>query len=154
MSDLTLKMDDQKVLNCRVAALIIRDGKVLFERGHSGALFLMGGRIQHFSESQRCLQRELEEELSVIEYTAELCLIYENFFVNPKKQQVHELGYVYRVETDQDIPLVAEDDGRTIYFEWVDIENLKTEDIRPSFVKDIHLYLDGAIHHKTIRQGD
>ena len=158
--DLTVHIEkNKKLLNCRVAALIVRDGKILLEdhgkgNGGDGFLFLIGGRISYNTSTKESLRRELQEEVNVTDYKANLAICYETFFTNAKNMTVHEFGYIYKVETDQPIPESIVENGRTIHFKWVDVNDLKNKDVRPFFIKDIEQYLDGQIHHLIVNEAD
>lgn len=50
----------------RIAAIIIKDGKILMERGYDyPELWTPGGKIDGTETDEECLRRELKEELGV-----------------------------------------------------------------------------------------
>ena len=63
MSDLTFSLSGG-CFNCRVAAVIVRDGKILaMQDDRSPYWYLPGGRVRLGETAQQALGRELEEEL-------------------------------------------------------------------------------------------
>ena len=115
----------------RVAAVVVRDGKILFERDPKrDLLFLPGGRVELLEAAEDAVARELHEELGAQVLVDRLLWVVENFFALDA-ERVHELGlyYLCRVRGE----LLRFESGRT--FEWHKLEALPALDIRPAFLK-------------------
>lgn len=144
MKDLTIEVDGG-LLNCRAAAIIIHDGKVLFHRNTADVYYaLIGGRVQMCESSDDTAKREIKEELGKdIEITGYVATI-ENFFT-AKGKDFHEILFVHKAEfidendkkiTDT-LQNIEENKEKNIQYEWLDISKFDKYDIRPSIIKDI-----------------
>jgi len=86
--------------NLRAACLIMKDGKVLFQRFHdSDFWFLLGGRVEMMEDTEQTIERELREEYGWRIKDKKLVWIVENFF-RLEGRDFRELGLYYLVRID------------------------------------------------------
>lgn len=136
--DLTVKLK-QGVLNCRVAAVIIKEGCMLLHKNIMEPYWaLPGGRIKLHENSANAIVREMEEELNVSLPCKRLLWVSENFF-NINEEQYHEFGFYYEMDS-QALQVVTTTfralDNEDLIYRWVKIEELNTLNVYPEFVKE------------------
>lgn len=147
MEDLTIYLDEG-VLNCRAAAIINHNGKILFHHNVAESHYaLIGGRVQITESSDDTIKREIYEELGKeIELTGYIGTV-ENFF-KYKGKTIHEIMFVHMAEfvNDEDKKIIdtienieeAElKNGKHIQYEWIDIKDLDKYEIRPAIIKKV-----------------
>ena len=119
--------------NLRVAAIIIRDQKVLLCTVDGlGYWFLPGGRVRFGEPSQRALSRELAEELGHRFPAGRLARVVENIYLNGSLQ--HEVGFYYCLAwpsglAEGDLEGGTEPGHR---FRWVAISELNSVPFEPA----------------------
>lgn len=136
--DLTVKLK-QGVLNCRVAAVIVKDGYMLLHKNIKDSYWtLPGGRIKLHENSANAIVREMEEELNVTLRCKRLLWVSENFF-NLNEEQFHEFGFYYEMDS-QALRVVTTTfsalDNEDFIYKWVKIDKLNTLSVYPEFVKE------------------
>lgn len=147
MQDLTIYLDEG-VLNCRAAAIINHNGKILFHKNTAEAHYaLIGGRVQITESSDDTIKREVKEEIGKeLEITGYICTV-ENFFEH-KGKTFHEIMFVHQAEfvndedkkildTIQNIEEAEHKAGKQIQYEWIDINELDKYEIKPAIIKDV-----------------
>ena len=147
MEDLTIYLNDG-VLNCRAAAIINHNGKILFHKNVAEDHYaLIGGRVQITESSDDTIKREIFEELGKeIELTGYICTV-ENFFKH-KGKTFHEIMFVHEAEfvNDEDkkildtIKNIEEAEiakGKHVQYEWLDLKDIDKYEIRPGIIKDV-----------------
>ena len=147
MQDLTIYLDEG-TLNCRAAAIINHNGKILFHHNVAEPYYaLIGGRVQITESSDDTIKREIFEELGKeIELTGYICTV-ENFFKHNGKI-FHEIMFVHSAEfkdeddkkitnTIQNIEEAELKKGKHIQYEWIDIDKLDDYKIRPAIIKKV-----------------
>mgnify|MGYP001260803115 FL=1 len=93
---------ESQKFNLRAACLIMKDGKVLFQRFHdSDFWFLPGGRVEMMEDTEQTIERELREEYGWRIKDKKLVWIVENFF-RLEGRDFHELGLYYLVRINGD----------------------------------------------------
>ena len=147
MQDLTIELDEG-VLNCRAAAIINHNGKILFHKNTAEPHYaLVGGRVQITERSDDTVKREIKEELGKdIEITGYICTI-ENLFNHPHNgKKYHEIMFVHSAEfIDDDDKKITEtmqnieeaEEEKHIQYEWIDLDKIDSYDIRPAVIKEI-----------------
>lgn len=145
MKDISILIDDVK-FNFRVGAILEYNSSVMIEKGFKPTHgVLPGGRIKTSEDVKSALIREIEEEMHFDISKKEIILqdIIENFFIN-NNVKFHELYFVYRIKLDDNDELVhrAKDelinyDSKDSYYEFVSIDNIDEEEIKPYVIKDI-----------------
>ena len=113
MKDLTLKVADG-ILNVRVGAIIMKDGKFLMVGNKTqDYLYSVGGRV-HFGETfEEAVKREVLEETGVEMEIDRLGFIHENFFISntwdEKGLLVQELSIYFYMKTPEKFEPVCTD---------------------------------------------
>lgn len=134
--DLSIKVEDYK-LNIRSTGIIIHNNKLLVHNSHKQDHYaLMGGRIAIGESSEETVKREFKEEIGkevdVIGYVGTV----ENFFT-VGTEKYHEIMFIYQLEFVNEEDKKIENTLKNIegedYLEynWIDINNLENEDLRP-----------------------
>ena len=140
--DISFPLDGYHV-NFRVAGIVQHNNKMLFHKEKSHNYYaLMGGRIQTGESSVEALQREVYEEMGKMIDVLDLLYIIENFFEG-KNERYHEILFVYKMEfideKDREIldTIPCVEQGKTLQFEWIKVDELEKVDIRPKVIKKI-----------------
>lgn len=147
MEDLTIYLNDG-ILNCRAAAIINHDDKILFHKNIAEDHYaLIGGRVQLGESSDDTIKREILEELGKeIELTGYICTV-ENFFDHEGKT-FHEIMFVHKAEfvnekdkkiidTIQNIEEAEIAKGKYVQYEWINIKDIDKYEIRPEIIKNV-----------------
>lgn len=91
--DITIQFENG-LLNMRVAAIIMKEGKVLMhKRGDIGHMYTVGGRIQFGETSAEAVLREVQEETGVAMEIDHLGFVNENIYVGDSYTKVEQLNY-------------------------------------------------------------
>lgn len=137
--------------NFRVAALIIKDNRLLIHTLKNSSFYLLpGGRVNIGEDSETSLLRELKEELKITASIDSLLWVSEGFFTH-NDERFHELGYYYSVQCTTPNSILEkdsfeiEDEGNIFEFKWVSLDKLKDIEFYPLFVKDRILDLPKSI---------
>lgn len=144
MEDITIDVKDWR-LNCRAAAIIIHNNKVLLHRNVKDTYYaLLGGRVKFGENSADTVKREIKEELGKdIEITGYISTI-ENFFeANNKKY--HEIMFIHKAEfiNDDDKKIettlknIEGNEDKQIQYEWISLDELDEKNIRPYTIKQV-----------------
>ena len=143
MEDLTIYLDEG-VLNCRAAAIIVHNEKILFHHNVEKPYYaLIGGRVQITESSDDTVRREIFEELGKeIELTGYIGTV-ENFFEH-KGKTFHEIMFIHKAEfiNDEDKKIIdtmqnIEEGEKHVQYEWIDINELDKYEIKPIIIKKI-----------------
>ncbi len=139
--DLTLKTD-KGIFNHRVAAVIVRNNKLLAQKNIAdNSYYLVGGRVSFGESSEDALVREIKEELGTFITDYNPLWVNECFFID-NGQKFHEIGIYYLVDisnTDfrcSDAVFETKEENRTNTYEWLDIDNLENIELYPKFIKE------------------
>lgn len=145
MEDISVLISDVK-FNFRVGVIFEFNGKVIIEKGGKGGHgVLPGGRVKTLENTKEALIREIKEEMhfDISKKEIKLQSIIENFFEN-SNQKFHELYFVYKVKLDENDIIVKREskdfinyDSESNYYEFVDINNIDDEFIKPLVIKKI-----------------
>lgn len=145
MEDISILIDNVK-FNFRVGAIMTYKNSVIIEKNHKPTHgVLPGGRVKTLEDIKSALIREIQEEMHFDISNKKIVLqdIIENFFTN-NNVKFHELYFVYRIELDDNDELVhrsKEDfinyDAEDSYYEFIDLEQIDKEEIKPYVIKDI-----------------
>lgn len=142
-------------LVCRACAVVINDGKVLFQKRAGDKYWaLPGGKIEVNETTKESLTRELKEELAIENFeVGKVIAVTENFFkLNDNK--IHQYIFTHEVkfiDTKYNNMLEFEgaEVGKNVIFTWIKINELKTSLIKPDYVVDQILSMDGNIKFDT-----
>ena len=124
--DLTLPAGEG-LLNVRVGAIILRDGKVLMAANEGmSCLYSVGGRV-HFGETmEEAVVREVREETGVALEVDRLGFVHEVFFIGEGPYQgsrIHEISLFYYMKVPADFEPRCRSraaNGTREWLEWID----------------------------------
>ena len=140
--DLTIKVEDYK-LNVRAAGIIIHNNKVLTHRYlNSNHYTFIGGRVEIGEDSATTVKREFDNELGKEVEIIEHGGVIENFF-EMQGTKYHEMLFMHRAEfvdeEDQKIEYTLKNrEGKDyLQYEWIDIDHLDDNPIKPAIIKEI-----------------
>ena len=143
------------IINIRVGAIILKDGRFLMVRNSlSDYFYSVGGRIKFGETAEEAVVREVLEETGVRMEIDHLGFIQENYFIAdvPSKmgKEVYELGYYFYMKVPEDFEPVCDsvtEDGQTEYLEWVSPDEPQT--IFPSFYRTELDITNLSVKHKV-----
>ena len=151
-SDMAVRCDDG-LINIRVGAIIMRDGKILMVGNERNDYFYsVGGRIKFGETAEEAVIREVLEETGVRMEVDRLGFVHENYFVGDDPGRVgkliYEISFYFYMKVPRDfaprsgsftadhskeyLVWAAPDEGRTIY---------------PTFFRTELLHPDGCVRH-------
>lgn len=135
---------DEGLINIRVGAIILKDGKFLMARNDRDAYFYsVGGRIQFGETAGEAVAREVAEETGVRMEIDRLGFIHENYFYGDvggvnKDKLVYEVSFYFYMKVPDGFEPVGEshtDEGRVReWMEWVAPDDPRT--IYPEFFRE------------------
>ena len=145
MKDIEFKNDKQK-FKYRVNGIIIKDNKILTIKMKNNISYcLPGGHVELGEYSKTAILREMLEEIDTPVSISKEIAIVENFYIDKKDLQTHEISFYYIV-TPENFDKISlgkykkeENDKGKIKihnFEWLDISTLENYDFKPKFLKD------------------
>lgn len=137
LNDLAVKFPEG-TLNVRVAALFVRNNKVLVELGPGCHHYcLPGGRVQFGETAEEAIAREIKEELNANIEIVRCLYVHQCFFPLGENAKCHEIAFYFLVEA----PTVSNEqifkslDGDSTFY-WVETEKLKNMKFFPLCIKD------------------
>jgi 8-oxo-dGTP pyrophosphatase MutT (NUDIX family) len=144
----------------RVGAIIIHDGRVLCERGRSGATpfwFLPGGRTELGEAAAESLAREVGEELGLHATIGRLVYVVEYFF-GYDGRRYHEVGLYFAVDLPAGSypptgtgPFARMDGDVELVFEWLPLVDLPATALYPSFFTTAPQSLPAETTHVVVK---
>lgn len=143
------------IINIRVGAIILKDGRFLMVRsGASDYFYSVGGRIKFGETAEEAVIREVFEETGVRMEIDHLGFVQENYFIgdSPAKmgKEIYELGYYFYMNVPEGFEPVCgsvTEDGQTEYLEWVSPDESRT--IFPPFFRTELDITDLSVKHKV-----
>lgn len=147
--DISIKSEEGK-FKFRVCGILEHNGKYLLVKMNTNDFYcLPGGHVELGEDTEMAVMREMQEELGYEVKIKKLLAINQNFFLdNIDNKKFHELGFYYLVEAvdknkinTSDYIREELDKGKIqhLNFKWFDLDQMKTSDVRPNFIKDILL---------------
>jgi 8-oxo-dGTP pyrophosphatase MutT (NUDIX family) len=144
---------DGGVVNIRVGAIIMKDGKFLMVGNpRSDYLYSVGGRIQFGESAEEAVVREVREETGRTLEIDRLGFVTEDFFLgdSPAKlgKLIYELGWYFYMKTPEDFEPACEsftEDGSREYLVWVSPEEGRK--LYPVFFNDELRHPEGFVRH-------
>ena len=132
--------DDNGICHFRVAAVLLRDGKLFVQGDKDGIYALPGGHVSFGETSEETLIREFKEEVGAEIISNRLIWIEENFW-NWGTKKAHGIAFYYLVtlKDDSDIPDSYNKpmmDNSDIKMQWVSLEQIPNLTIYPQFIKN------------------
>lgn len=133
---------DNGIFNFRVAGILFYKNKVLIHRLINDNFYTFpGGRVEMFESTENTIIREMNEELGVNVTINRLLWVCEHFFSH-NNSKYHEVCFYYLIEckdnsiiNERDIFYITE--GKNEFeFKWIDVKDIQSEVVYPTFIKD------------------
>jgi len=156
MRDLSIMLEEDVKLNVRTTGVFTNNGKVLVHKCLGWDHYsLPGGRVQTREDSITALKREVKEELNLETENTSFMAVIENFF-ETSECKFHEYMWMIKAEFKDKSAyekerLLANEDGKEMYFEWLDIADLDKVNFKPEAAIPYIRNIDGKIHHTITR---
>ncbi len=140
--DIRLMIDDVK-FGSRGVGVLKKNNKILFQKRKSDEFWaLPGGAIEVFERAKDVIVRELEEEIGLTDVKVVRPLWFVEYFFKFDNLNQHQyiIGYLFDIDDNSDI--VSKDiiegieEGKNIIYKWIDIDDIKTEKIKPDYLKE------------------
>ena len=132
---------DQGILNIRVGAIIMKDGKLLMVgNDRVNYLYSVGGRIKFGETAEEAIVREILEETGVTMKIDRLGFVHENYFYGDAPSNlgklVYEISFYFYMTVPSDFVPISEsftEDNSKEHLIWVSLD----DDIKmyPEFFK-------------------
>ena len=118
---------DDGILNIRVGAIIMKDGKILMVGNEEGTyLYSVGGRIKFGETTQEAIVREVLEETGVKMEIDRLGFVHENYFygdsASNRGKLIYEISFYFYMKVPSDFEPICEsvtEDNNKEYLKWV-----------------------------------
>ena len=132
---------EEGILNIRVGAIIMRDGKLLMVGNErSDYLYTVGGRIKFGETAEEAIVREVLEETGVKMEIDRLGFVHENYFYGDAPTNlgklIYEISFYFYMKVPQDFAPISEsftEDQSKEFLKWVCLdEKIK---MYPTFFK-------------------
>lgn len=142
---------EKYICNLRVAAVLVKDGKLLVQRdGEEYAL--PGGHVKIGETLEVALIREIKEEMGV-RIACRKMLWSEECFWEWNGKQNHSISFYYQAEVCGDVQVsdngefVPQKDNCSVAIGWMPIEEMRDVTIYPEFIRNEIFHLDGPMKH-------
>ena len=132
---------DDGILNIRVGAIIMKDGKLLMVGNErDNYLYSVGGRIKFGETAEEAIVREVFEETGVKMEIYRLGFVHENYFYGDAPSSfgklIYEISFYFYMKVPSDFSPLSEsftEDNSKEYLRWVSLD----EDIKmyPEFFR-------------------
>ena len=132
---------DDGILNIRVGAIIMKDGKLLMVGNErANYLYTVGGRIKFGETAEEAIVREILEETGVKMEIDRLGFIHENYFYGDSTTNlgklIYEISFYFYMKVPSDFAPISEsftEDNSREHLRWVALD----EDIKmyPEFFR-------------------
>ena len=132
---------DDGILNIRVGAIIMKDGKILMVgNNRSSYLYSVGGRIKFGETAEEAIVREVFEETGVQMEIDRLGFVHENYFYGDAPTNlgklIYEISFFFYMKVRHDFTPISEsftEDHCKEFLRWVSLDEEIT--IFPEFFK-------------------
>ena len=132
---------DDGILNIRVGAIIMKDGKILMVGNErSDYLYSVGGRIKFGETAEEAVVREVYEETGVKMEIDRLGFVHENYFYGDAPTNlgklIYEISFFFYMKVPENFTPISDsftEDNRREFLKWIS----PNEDIKiyPEFFK-------------------
>ncbi|MDP5275451.1 NUDIX hydrolase [Chengkuizengella axinellae] len=143
--------------NFRAAAVCIESDHILLTKAkNEDHWFIPGGRVSMMETGEEALERELNEELGKEVEIDRMIWIVENFFTY-NEQNFHEICFIYNgTFSDSLYPEKGnepffDEENKAFMFQWIPLNQVKSMDIRPEFIKSRLNDMPSNTEHIVIR---
>ena len=125
---------DDGILNIRVGAIIMKDGKILMVGNErANYLYSVGGRIKFGETAEEAIVREVFEETGVKMEIDRLGFVHENYFYGDAPSNlgklIYEISFFFYMKVPSDFAPISEsftEDNSKEHLKWVSLdENVK-----------------------------
>ena len=138
--DMTVQCDDG-LINIRVGAIILKDGKLLMVGNQrSDYLYSVGGRIKFGETAEQAVVREVYEETGVKMEIDRLGFVHENYFFGDAPTNlgklIYEISFFFYMKVPNDFAPKSDsftDDDSKEYLKWISLND--EQKIYPTFFK-------------------
>ena len=149
---------DNGIINIRVGAIIIKDGKILMAGNRSvNHLYSVGGRLKFGETSEQAVIREAYEETGVKMEIDRLAFVHENYFTGGSTTKggklVYEISFFFLMKTPENFAPVCysfTDDGGQEFLRWITPDT--EEIIYPEFFRTELFPPPSAVRHIVTRE--
>ncbi|MGN1234946.1 MAG: NUDIX hydrolase [Christensenellaceae bacterium] len=122
---------DEGILNIRVGAIIMKDGKILMIGNERvDYLYSVGGRIKFGETAEEAVVREVFEETGVKMEIDRLGFVHENYFYGDapsnRGKPVYEISFFFYMNVPSDFAPISEsvtEDNSKEYLRWVSLDD-------------------------------
>lgn len=137
-------MISNNIFTCRVAALIEKNGKILFQKRKNDLVWaLPGGKIRILEKLEDGVRREIFEELGIGIKNLKMVSVTENFF-NDKERKVHQYIFTYKCDLESDKyddkiefdSIEKKEENKKVIYRWIEKSKLDDFEIRPDNIKE------------------
>ena len=132
---------DDGILNIRVGAIVMKDGKILMVGNErANYLYSVGGRIKFGETAEEAIVREVYEETGVKMEIDRLGFVHENYFYGDAPSNlgklIYEISFFFYMKVPSDFAPISEsftEDNSKEHLKWVSLD----EDIKmyPEFFR-------------------
>ena len=142
------------LINLRVGAIIMKDGKLLMvgNRGRPEYLYSVGGRIKFGETAEDAVRREVCEETGVRLEVDRLGFVHENYFFGDAdsnwEKLIYEISFFFYMKVPEDFSPACSsftEDGHEEFLQWI------TPDapIRyyPAFFREALIHPENGVKH-------
>lgn len=129
------------IINIRVGAIILKDGKLLMVGNQrSDYLYSVGGRIKFGETAEQAVVREVIEETGVKMEIDRLGFVHENYFYGNEKlgskKLIYEIAFFFYMKVPNNFMPKCDsftDDNSNEYLKWISLDD--EQKIYPAFFK-------------------
>ena len=129
------------LVNIRVGALIVKDGRMLMVESCHGYLYSVGGRIKMGETAEEAVVREILEETGVKMSVKRLIAVHENYFYGDMSTNlgklIYEVSFYFLMDVPEDFKPVCDsvtEEGVREALAWVGPDT--TKKIYPDFFRE------------------
>lgn len=143
----------------RVSGIITNKDKILVVKICDNDFYcLPGGHVKLGESTLEALKREIKEETGYDIKNPKLIAVVENFFHSKINNNMHELGFYYSININEDIEkenyivIEKENDAEIkLEFKWIGLKELCKINFQPAFLKEKLINNDNVLVHKIIK---
>ena len=156
--DLILRQDNT-IFGYRSSGVLIQNGKILIQRGVNDTVYaLPGGHVAFGETSAETIVREYKEETGADVKAGRLIWVDESFWTwGDKSAHTVCFYHLLSIENANTMPLDGEfkslkDNDSELFLYWIPLEDIKTTDIYPTFIKEKAANIADGIEHFIYRE--